>query len=113
MPLLSNSPFLRCLSIDLGLEVWADYCSHSDDSDEGRNIEMMGAAHNQAVDIFMDSGILNSLRNLSTVESFEFVFDMTSSNSEYYQPQPRHVELIQDLQRVIQGNWQVKQGSRR
>jgi len=112
--LLSNSPSLHCLSIGLNVEVWANYNSHFDDwdeSDEERDFKMMGAANERAADTFMDSGILNPLRNLFNVKSFEFMFDMMTYNFDDYQPQPRQMEMIQDLQRVIQGNWQVKQAS--
>jgi len=111
--LLSNSPFLRRLSIALNVEVLADYDSNSDDPDEERDFNIMGAANERAADIFMDSGILNPLQKLSNVKSFDFEFDMTTFNSDSYQPQPKHVEMMQDLQRVIERNWQVKQESRR
>jgi len=110
--LLSNSPSLRRLSISPNVEVFPNYNSDLDDSDEERDFKMMGAANERAADIFMNSGILNPLRNLSNVKSFEFLFDMPTYSSGFYQPKPRHVEMIQDLQRVIERNWQVEQDSK-
>ena len=109
--LLSNSPSLRCLSIGLNVGVWADYDTYSDDSDEERDFKKMEAANERAADIFMDSGILNPLKKMSNVKSFEFLFDMYDAN--FYQPQLRHVEMIQELRSIIERNWQVEQESRR
>ena len=110
--LLSNSPSLHRLSIGLNVQVWADYDSHPDDSDEEMDFRKMGAANERAADIFMDSGILHPLQKISNVKSFEFLFDMMTYNSHNYQPQPRHVEMIQDLQRNIERNWLVGQESK-
>lgn len=74
--LLSNSPTLHRLSIGLNVQVWANYDSHPGDSDEERDFKKMGAANERAADIFMDSGILNSLQKMSNVKSFEFLFDI-------------------------------------
>ena len=71
----------------------------------------MGAANERAADIFMDSGILNSLQKMSNVKSFEFLFDMMTYNFDNYLPKPRHVKMIQDLQRITERNWQVEQDS--
>lgn len=112
--LLSNSLSLHCLSIDLNVEVWANYNSHFDDwdkSDKERNFKMMRAVNEWAANTFMNSGILNPLWNLFNVKSFEFMFDMMTYNFDDYQPQSRQMKMIQNLQWVIQSNWQVKQAS--
>ena len=71
----------------------------------------MGAANERAADIFMDSGILNSLQKMSNVKSFEFLFDMMTYHFDNDLPKPRHMKMIQDLQRFIERNWQVEQAS--
>lgn len=57
----------------------------------------------------MDSGILIPLQKKSNVKSFEFLFDIMTYNSDWHQPKPRHVAMIQDLRRIIERNWQVEQ----
>lgn len=99
--LLSNSPSLHRLSIALNVEVWPNYDTYSDESDEEKDFKKMEAANEHAADIFMDSGILNPLRKMSNVKCFEFLYDMMTYKSKFYQPQPRHFELIQDLQVLL------------
>ncbi len=108
--LLSNSPSLHRLSIGLNVQVWANY--DPDDSDEEMDLKKIGAANERAADIFMDGGILHPLQKISNVKSFEFVFDIMTYDCHNYQPQPRHVETIQELQRIIERNWQVEQESK-
>lgn len=71
----------------------------------------MRAVNEWAANTFMNSGILNPLWNLFNVKSFEFMFDMMTYNFDDYQPQSRQMKMIQNLQWVIQSNWQVKQAS--
>ena len=72
---------------------------------------MIGAVNERTADIFMDSGILNSLEKISNVKSFEFLFDTMTYNFDNNLPKPRHMKMIQDLQRIIKRNWQVEQDS--
>jgi len=45
------------------------------------SFKMMGAANERAVYVFMDGGVLNSLKYLSNAKSFDFVFDLMTYNS--------------------------------
>ena len=60
-------------------------------------MKLMGAGNERAAEIFVDRGILNPLRKLSNVQSFDFLFDIKTCTSDIYKPQPRHIEMIQDL----------------
>ncbi|KAK3175002.1 hypothetical protein OEA41_002248 [Lepraria neglecta] len=97
-----DSPCVRFLLISLDVEVWASYDSHLDDPDEESDMKLMGAGSERAAEIFVDSRILNSLRKLSNVQSFDFQFDIMTGTSDIYQPQPRHIEMIQDLRHFIE-----------
>ena len=95
------------------MEVWASYDSHLDDPDEERDMKLMGAGNERAAEIFVDSGILNPLRKLSNFQSFDFQFDIMTGTSDIYQPQPRRIEMIQDLRHFIECNWLLAQESQR
>ncbi len=52
-----------------------------DEWDGKTSSKMMGAANKQAVYVFMDGGVLHSLKDLYNAESFDFVFDLMTYNS--------------------------------
>ena len=126
--ILSNSPNIVLLDINLYIEVLAKYdMSHigldwdseeDEDEDEAEEVDKKTAAANKrAVDLFLDSGLLAPLAKLSNVRSFKFViedpdcnFDMDeiSTDDTLYKPKPKHERMLNDLKLKIERNYAAK-----
>lgn len=65
-------------------------------------------ANERAIEMFLDSGILDPLRKISNVETFSLNFDhMFTVSLDNYKPLARHVKMIRDLKSTIEGNFRV------
>ena len=112
--LLSNSHSLRRLSIELSFHIHS--FEHRQDrllylsSNDEECMKLVYARNRQALDNLLDSGLLDPLRALSNVQSFDLVISRKFSE-EYCQLQPRHIEMIQGLQHDMKNNERRKQGS--
>ena len=71
---------------------------------------MTAVANERATELLLDSGILAPLEKLSNVQSFQFEFETQDRNGELYKPTPKHLELLIDLKRKIEGNYSVGTG---
>lgn len=96
---------------DDGLE-GSDY-DHEQETKEG----LVGSV--QAMELFLDSGVLAPLRQLSNVQSFAVEFNSPAYTAvnihpsdgapiEYYKPQGQRAKLLQDMKAQIESNWTDK-----
>merc|ERR1712230_288820 len=68
--------------------------------------KLMEVANERATEMFLDSGVCNPLATITNVQSFDFTFGFEHrEEGEKYKPLPRHVELIAQMKKVIEGNW--------
>lgn len=107
--LLSNSPYVHHLGLLLSAEVEADYDNGMNGAeDEETDAKFDDAGDEAAVELLMDSRMLDPLRELSNVQCFEFKFNMFLQTKEF-EPQPRHVNMIEALRHEIEANWRPQQ----
>jgi hypothetical protein len=110
--ILSNSPFISTLSIQLGVEVMAasnfmeQEMDDDSDTDEGKAELIMEKSNERATEMFLDSNICDALLKLKNVGNFEFkiVLDDQQDDTEY-EPLPRHVKLFKEMKEKIEGNF--------
>jgi hypothetical protein len=110
--ILSNSPFISTLSIQLGVEVMAasnfmeQEMDDESDTDEGKGELIMEKSNERATEMFLDSNICDALLKLKNVGNFEFkiVLDDQQDDTEY-EPLPRHVKLFKEMKEKIEGNF--------
>merc|ERR1712093_741710 len=107
---------LASLEISLEVEVMAnsnmmmeEMLGESDDEAdevEEKIDKLMEVANERATEMFLDSGVCNPLATITNVQSFDFTFGFEHrEEGEKYKPLPRHVELIAQMKKVIEGNW--------
>ncbi len=102
---LSNSHFLNQLSVHL--EMGVGIAHSSGDTTEPpfstkeleQQSQLIAAAQARAAELFIDSGMLDPLLDLSNVKSFELTFEQVDHNKQH-----PYLETAKDLMRHIQGN---------
>ncbi|KAH7336718.1 hypothetical protein BKA65DRAFT_507000 [Rhexocercosporidium sp. MPI-PUGE-AT-0058] len=109
---------LASLEISLEVEVMAnsnlmmqEMLDESDDEAdevEEKIDKLMEVANERATEMFLDSGVCNSLSTLTTVQSFDFTFGFEHrEEDDKYKPLPRHVKMIAQMKKVIESNWKA------
>ena len=112
--LVSKSPLIRHLEVDLDTSVIRE--SSIEDTDSDYDLET-DAAHNakedwkdmvcneRATELFLESGVLDRLRQLSNVKCFSLNFATDGREQ-------KHLNIIRELKMAIEKNWVCKHGSR-
>jgi hypothetical protein len=112
--LISKSPLITTLEISLEVEVMVSsnlMNEEMDDSDDENETEvkidkLMEVGDEKATEIFLDSGICESLKELSNVKNFYFTFGFDHrEEDDPYVPLPRHVALIKEMKETVEGNF--------
>ena len=114
--LLSNSPVIRHL--EFGLTICVKYSSSSesmssyggDSETEAEYYDKDLVADERATELFLEAGVLNSLRNLSNVMNFSLAIQTEGRVSKFMEPKKKYLNMIQDLKNAIESNWVVKHG---
>jgi hypothetical protein len=114
--ILSNSPFISTLSINLGVEVMAasnfmeQEMDDDSETDDDRAELIMEKSNERATEMFLDSKICDTLLKLENVRNFQFkiVLDDYQDDTEY-EPLPRHVELFKEMKEKIEGNFKASE----
>ncbi|KAK0114839.1 hypothetical protein ONS96_013321 [Cadophora gregata f. sp. sojae] len=107
---------LASLEISLEVEVMANSSMMMEEmlgesDDEADEVEekidkLMEVANERATEIFLDSGVCDALASITNVQSFNFTFGFEHREEEdKYKPQPKHVQMIAQMKKVIEGNW--------
>ena len=116
--LLSNSPVIRHLEFALDVEVPCNSSAENlvdyDDGDseqEAKHDEKWCVADERATELFLEAGVLDSLRTLSNVMSFSLEIQTWGRDGEFMKPKKKHLKMIRDLKNAIESNWAVKHGS--
>ncbi len=106
--LLSNSPVINHLQLELWFDMAAGYESGPKPSteeaealQEEEDDRLMDATDDRAAEIFLDNNMLAPLETLSNVKTFELRVDKTSNH------QSHHIKMVQDLKEHIERNWQL------
>lgn len=116
--LLSNSPLIRHLEFILSVEVSCknsiDYSSWDSDEEseseqDAKDTEKMEVADERATELFLESDVLDSLRQLSNVKCFSLEIE-TMRGYRFMEPKQKYVNMIADLKEAIENNWVVKHG---
>lgn len=116
--LLSKSPLIAILEFALSIEFRAD--PGIDDfifdltlPQQELNAEQEQKVNQRAYELFLESGALEPLKNLTNVKCIEFDFGLISPlpRQEVFEPKPKHVHIINNLKAAIERNWMVEQRS--
>ena len=110
--LLSNSPVINHLNVELYFDMAAGYESGSEPLteeaealQEEEDYRLMDATEDRAAGVFLDNNMLAPLEILSNVKTFELRVDKTCN------PQSHHIKMAQDLKEKIERNWQLSQAA--
>ena len=116
--LLSNSPVIRHLEFVLDVTVNCSNASESTDYDSedseqvAKEDEEGYIADERATELFLEAGVLDSLRTLSNVMKFSFTIETIGRGCKLMTLKKKHLEMVQDLKNAIEKNWLIKHGSR-
>lgn len=112
--LLSNSPFIRHLEFILNVEVGhednlsLDLEDETDSEQDSMDDVKMYVSNERATELFLESGALYPLRNLSNVRCFSLQVTSIGREFEVMKLQRKHLDIIHDLKEVIEKNWVVQ-----
>ena len=111
--LISRSPFIRHLELRLFIDAKCSNFSDDIDFDNESSISSEGdkqdVADMRATELFLESGVLVPLGNLSNVRTFS----LEIVNGDLIdRPHQKHSNIVKDLKQVIENNWEVKHASR-
>lgn len=114
--LLSKSPVIKVLEVALTIKTPCRWLYNDDDGD------LLPAKHFQearvnpgAYGLFLESGALEPLKQLTNVKSFTFDFASIKSEHEIqyrnkpFQQKQKYLDIINDLKTTIERNWVIKQ----
>lgn len=124
--LLSNSPFIHHLEFVIDIKVTCEADTDSDsssdsdsdsdsESDSGKvekKVLMCRIAYEKGTELFLESGVLNSLKELTNVMCFSPKVATIGRGETPMKLQQKHVKILRDLKEVIEDNWRIKDGSR-
>ena len=120
--LLSNSPFIHHLEFVIDIKVTceadtsSDSSSDSDDETDSEKDEKDAlkwrVAYEKGTEVFLESGVLNSLKDLTNVMCFSHKVATIGRGETPMKLQQKHVKILRDLKEVIEKNWRIKYGSR-
>ncbi|KAH8588601.1 hypothetical protein B0O99DRAFT_356299 [Bisporella sp. PMI_857] len=98
---LSNSPYIMSLRISLLVQIMptSDFMTDNEFDDV-----FLGKVNQRATELFLDSGICDSLPALSNVQKFDFELDL-GSEREPYIPLQHHVTQIQEMKSIIESKF--------
>ena len=118
--LLSNSPVIRhlefCLKVLVTCSNSSEYMSYNGEDSEQelryyeKQYEKNLVADERATELFLEAGVLDSLRNLSNVMNFSLTIKTVGRASEFMEPRKKHRKMIRDLKNAIERNWVIKHG---
>ncbi|KAM0796916.1 hypothetical protein BDR22DRAFT_500374 [Usnea florida] len=120
--LLSNSPFIHYLEFVIDIKVTceadtsSDSSSDSDDETDSekdeKDVLKWRVAYEKGTELFLESGVLNSLKGLTNVMCFSPKVATLGRGETPMKLQQKHVKILRDLKEVIEKNWRIKDGSR-
>ena len=116
--LLCNSPFIRCLEFVINIKVNCEEDTSPDSDDEtdsekdARDALTCQIADEKATELFLESGVLNSLRDLTNVMCFSPKVATLGRGETTMKLQQKHIKILRDLKEVMENNWRIKHGPR-
>ena len=116
--LLSNSPFIHHLEFLIDIKVTCEEDTDSDsssDSDDETDSEKdkkavlkWRVAYEKGTEVFLESGVLNSLKDLTNVMCFSPKIAPIGRGETPMKLQQKHDTILRDLKDVIEKNWRIK-----
>lgn len=115
--LLSTTPPIKFLEVSLSVETYPDYY-FDDDSDDDcflgnkkKNVENDEVVSTRYYELFLESGVLKPLKQLTNVRCFALDSALISSprQRKFLEPQEKHLDVINNLKAVIEHNWVGRQ----
>ncbi len=123
---LVKSPYISHLDVTLDVELGAEFDIDSED-DEGEDVDNEGnneafkeqnakeekqinVANQRATELVLEAGILNPLKQLSKVKCFGLSFALLPWNGIPFTPKSKHLDIIRDLKKTVEGNFVAKHG---
>ena len=120
--LLSKSPFIHHLEFVIDIKVTceadtsSDSSSDSDDETDSekdeKDVRKWRVAYEKGTELFLESGVLNSLEDLTNVMCFSPKVATLGRGETPMKLQQKHVKILRDLKEVIEKNCRIKDGSR-
>lgn len=113
---LVKSRYISHLDVCLGVEIVALIDVDSEE-EEDQDLEeecaerKENAATKRAMELVLEAGVLNPLKQLENVKRFSLSFDVLPFNDVEFKPKNKHLDIIRDLKEKIEGNFLAKGGS--
>ncbi|KAL2059718.1 hypothetical protein VTL71DRAFT_10210 [Oculimacula yallundae] len=109
---------LTSLEISLEVEVMANSNMMmqemlDDSDDEAEEVEdkidkLMEVANERCTEMFLDSGVCDPLASLTSVQAFDLTFGFEHrEEDDKYKPLPRHVKMIAQMKKHIEGQYEA------
>lgn len=81
------------------------------DEKETKIDRLMDASNERATELFLDSGICESLMEIDNVKKFDFKIGFQTrdeeAGEENYVPLPRHEQMLSDMKKTIEANFRA------
>lgn len=115
--MLVKSPYISHLAVILGVDSEAAFEFNLED-DDAREEEMiaehrkrkMNIANKRVVELILEAGVLNPLKQLDNVKRFSLSFDELPYDGAEFEPKHKHLDIIKDLREKVEGNFLAKCG---
>lgn len=113
--LVSRSPLIRHLEFVLELIVSCEYSIEDVDSDGDSETAFAQKTkeevfYERATEVFLESGVLDPLRQLSNVKCFSLSIAPHWRRAKVVKPEQKHLNIIRDLKMAIENNWVCEHG---
>ena len=119
--LLSNSPFVHHLEFAIDIKVTCEADTDSDSSSDSNDetdsekdeedVLKWRVAYEKGTELFLESGVLNSLKDLTNVMCFSPKITTIGRGETPMKLQQKYVKILRDLKDVIEKNWRIKHDS--
>ena len=121
---LVKSPYISHLDVCLGAEIVAAFDADSEEEEGDEDEESVESANmieecearkenagtKRGMELILEAGVLSPLKQLENVKRFSLSFDMLPCNDVEFEPKHKHLDIIRDLKKTIEGNFVAKGG---
>ena len=110
--ILQKSEQINSLKINLSISAMDvhlfEFSTSDSEEDEEKDDIRERVINHRAMDLFLETDLLEPLRKLINVRSISIVFDMISifDGSPYVAP-PRHGAFVPSIQATVESNWRL------
>lgn len=109
--LLSMNPVIRRLKYNLYIEpdIGRDAGNFAQQQAVESYNQKSGVAYERSIEIFLGAGMLDPLRELSNVETFQFVVHALDDQDKALKLQRKQAAMVWEVKKMLEGNYAAKQ----